>query len=127
MYALPKDFKAELHKRYDFTQEFNDKTALFHPLEEGRFLICIPPPLAQGLPELLVNKVLGAKAETIVLILPADTSTDWFHKVWDEYQKNSSRLNLEFTKRLKWEEGGTDKVSRWKNRIATVLICVRNC
>jgi hypothetical protein len=50
----------------------------------------------QGVPELLINKALQAKAELVVLFLPADTSTEWFSKAFTHRKMTMLNVDLRF-------------------------------
>jgi hypothetical protein len=105
---LPPKLHADLQKEFDFTLEFHDSNALFHPLDEGRILIHLPPPVKQGVPELLINKSLTSKAELVVLFMPADTSTEWFAKAFAA--TDSARVEIRFIQgRVKYTVSGKVK------------------
>lgn len=116
---LPPKLHAELQKEFDFTLEFHDSNALFHPLDEGRILIHLPPPVKQGVPELLINKALIAKAELVVLFMPADTSTEWFAKAFNASDDN--RVIIKFIQgRVKYLVSGKVK------RVPSCVIAFRS-
>jgi hypothetical protein len=134
MYQLPQKFKAELYKEFDFTREFTNESALLHNWGEGRILCSPLPPFRNGVVELYVNKALGNKAELIVLVLPCDVSTDWFHKLWAEYKASELRqvllgettVSIRFIKgRLKYD-GGEGEESRFKHRVPACVVVIRN-
>jgi hypothetical protein len=79
---LPEKLRAELQKEFLFDNELLAPACLFHQLDEGRILIVLAPPIKQGIPELLITKSMRARADLIVLILPSDTSTEWFNKAF---------------------------------------------
>lgn len=123
---LPREFKAELYKEFDFTNEFTDEKALLHTWGEGRILISPLPPFRAGSIELYVNKALKSKAEVVVLVLPCDTSTDWFHKILEAKDlRKEGYTETRFIKgRLRYE--GTQGESRFKNRVPAVTVVIRN-
>jgi hypothetical protein len=118
---LPPKLHAELQKEFDFTLEFHDSNSLFHPLDEGRILIHLPPPVKQGVPELLINKALTAKAELVVLFLPADTSTEWFSKAFTASQATYTNVDLRFLQgRVKYT------IDKKIKRVPSCMIIIRN-
>src|SRR5690242_17106204 len=98
MYQLPRKFKEELCKEFNFTREFTDEKALLHNWGEGRILISPLPPFRPGSIELYVNKALSSKAELLVLVLPCDVSTDWFHKCLDAKDDATHNLGIRYMK-----------------------------
>ena len=118
---LPPKLHAELQKEFDFTLEFHDSNSLFHPLDEGRILIHLPPPVKQGVPELLINKALTAKAELVVLFLPADTSTEWFNKAFTASHDDDVNVDLRFLQgRVKYT------IDKRIKRVPSCMIIIRN-
>jgi hypothetical protein len=112
---LPPKLHAELQKEFDFTSEFHDSNAIFAPLDEGRILLHLPPPVKQGVPEVIINKSFNAKAELIVLIMPADTSTEWFATAF-----RSEKAEIRFIQgRVKYLVTGKVK------RVPTCIIIVK--
>jgi hypothetical protein len=120
---LPPKLHAELQKEFDFTLEFHDSNSLFHPLDEGRILIHLPPPVKQGVPELLINKALSAKAELVVLFLPADTSTEWFNKAFTASHDTFSDISVD----LRFLQGRVKyTIDKKIKRVPSCMIIIRN-
>lgn len=117
MLKLPAALQSQLRKDYKFTAEYVGTDSVLHKWE-GRVFITLPPPFPKGSCDVLVNKALNSKAELIVLLLPSDTSTKWFHRL-----QRSGRCTFKFFEsRIRWEGHS----NRFKNRVPSLLAIVRN-
>jgi len=92
--TLPEKLRSELQREFRFDTELITPHCIFHPLDHGRFLISIVPPIKQGIPELIINKSLKAKADLVVLVIPSDTSTEWFSNVFNKSTAGNGRVTL---------------------------------
>lgn len=121
MLQLPEKLRTDLNARFKFTQVITkEDTALFLPFEGERFLVCVPPPNRAGLNNALIKKALVCKAPLVVILTGCDTSTDWFHMLWNHFKANPNRVDIEFFNgRIRWEEDGVK--SRFKNRVPGML------
>lgn len=121
MLRLPSNLEAELDKEFQFTQKLYSESALLHTWANGRLLIAPLPPYRQGSIELYLNKALRSTAETVVLLLPCDVSTDWFNRMWQIARSYPDKVQMRFFNgRIKYEGEG-----QLQYRISSCLIVVR--
>ncbi len=92
--TLPEKLRSELQREFRFDTELITPHCIFHPLDHGRFLISIVPPIKQGIPELIINKSLKAKADLVVLVIPSDTSTEWFNTTFRLSNTSNGRVTM---------------------------------
>jgi hypothetical protein len=117
MATLPPVIRNELYREFEFTAEYNGKDSLLSPWQ-GRVFINLPPPFEKGVCSLLVSRMLASNNELTVLLLPSDTSTEWFHKAY----RNPNCSVRFFESRIKWEGDS----NRFKSRVPSLLIIKRN-
>ena len=121
MLKLPVSLESELDKEFQFTRKLYNEAALLHTWNEGRLLIAPLPPYRQGSVELYLNKALKSTAETVVLLLPCDVSTDWFNRIWQLARTNPDKVQMRFFNgRIKYEGEG-----QLQYRISSCLVVVR--
>jgi hypothetical protein len=109
--TLPEKLRSELQREFHFDYELITPHCIFHPLDYGRFLISIVPPIKQGIPELIINKSLKAKADLVVLVIPSDTSTEWFSRVFNLSGKGKVTLRpIQGRVKFTTEEGEVKRV-----------------